>query len=320
MRPARDAAASVASGGGRGGRGGWGGSDGQDGRPASALGLQGVSLILPARSDKSRLCGQRMWSLHVIRFPSPRGSSTRRGGLVRVLGAARRANRCRGVPPSHGGCAKHVRTPAEGSATGLDDRARWAPESAASAVEEQTVHHSGLVQTSAAGATFFRISRSDRSLAFSRRSRVSSARSAAVSGSSPDSSGTPRSAASALTQLPNVVSLIDRSRATAASLPLQRVRTAQRQGPPDARLDRRRAARPRSQAAARDRRRRPGRARPRVAAPATPPASRAARPAAVRAVIRRRSVAGQRPRPRARLPLRVGAPPRRPRAAHRVPR
>src|SRR5687767_5993707 len=65
-------------------------------------------------------------------------------------------------------------------------------------------------------AAFFRISRSVLSLAFSRRSRVSSARSSPVSGSSPLLSGSPRSARSALTQLPNVVSLICRSRATSA--------------------------------------------------------------------------------------------------------
>jgi hypothetical protein len=63
---------------------------------------------------------------------------------------------------------------------------------------------------------FFKISRSVMSLAFSRRSRVSSARSSAVSGSRPLLSGSPRSARAALTQLPSVVSLICRSRATSA--------------------------------------------------------------------------------------------------------
>ena len=59
------------------------------------------------------------------------------------------------------------------------------------------------------GAAFFRMSRSTLSFAFSRRSFVNSARSAAVSGSSPLLSATPRSTLSPLTQLPGVVSLID---------------------------------------------------------------------------------------------------------------
>ena len=57
-------------------------------------------------------------------------------------------------------------------------------------------------------ATFFKISRSVLSLPFSRRSRVSSARSAAVSSSNPVSTGTPCSARSTLAQLPKVVLLI----------------------------------------------------------------------------------------------------------------
>ena len=62
--------------------------------------------------------------------------------------------------------------------------------------------------------TSFKISRSTLSSAFPGRNLLYFARSPAVNGNIPLALGTPRSAVSALTQFPSVVSLIDSSRAT----------------------------------------------------------------------------------------------------------